>query len=162
MNHIEIASNICREFEGLVLKAYICPAGYWTIGYGNRFYEDGTPVRKGQIITKERAEALLLNTLLDYDRQITPVITANITINQRAALLDFAFNAGPDIDADTVAEGLGDSTLLKYVNANPNDPKIKTEFLRWTKARNTKTGLLEVSPGLVRRRTREANTYFSK
>ena len=50
-----------------------------------------------------------------------------------------------------VAEGLGDSTFLKHVNANPNDPKSKTEFLRWTKARNTKTGLLEVSPGLVRR-----------
>ena len=64
---------------------------------------------------------------------------------QLAALVDFAYNVGLDIDADTIAEGFGDSTLLRLVNANPNDPRIfkyvldkdgiaKTgscEFLRW-------------------------------
>ncbi|OUI90098.1 lysozyme, partial [Acetobacter persici] len=33
---ISIAAGLAREYEGLRLKPYICPAGYWTIGYGNR------------------------------------------------------------------------------------------------------------------------------
>lgn len=159
--HIQIAADICREFEGLELKAYVCPAGKWTIGWGSTFYEDGSPVRQGHTITKERAEVLLMNTLNQFDAQITPIITSNVNPKQRGALLDFAFNLGADIDTDTVAEGLGDSTLLKKVNANPNDPAIRTEFMKWNKARNKKTGLVEVMPGLTRRRTKEADIYFS-
>jgi len=56
-------SNKCyaliKEFEGCQLKAYKCPAGIWTIGYGNTQYEDGRPVREGDTITQERAEKLL-------------------------------------------------------------------------------------------------------
>lgn len=159
--HIAIAADICREFEGLKLTAYLCPAGKWTIGYGSTFYEDGSPVRSGHTITKERAEALLLNTLNSFWKQIAPIITGHVNDKQRAALLDFAFNVGPDIDDDTIAEGLGDSTLLKKVNANPSDPAIRAEFMKWNKARNPKTGAIDILPGLTRRRTKEADIYFS-
>lgn len=161
MNHIQIAADICREFEGTKLNAYVCPAGKWTIGIGCTFYENGSPVKKGDKITLERAESLLQFVLLSFSKQIAPIITANINENQRGALLSFAYNVGPDIDADTIAEGLGDSTLLKKVNANPSDPAIRTEFMKWDKSRNPKTGQLETPPGLIRRRKFEADTYFS-
>ena len=48
------------------------------------------------------------------------------------------------------------STLLKKVNANPTDPTIKDEFLKWTKAGG------KVLKGLVTRRTAEADLYFTK
>jgi lysozyme len=60
-----LPSNKCYElikrFEGLILKAYKDKTGVWTIGYGGTHYEDGTPVRSGDRITKARAEKLLIN-----------------------------------------------------------------------------------------------------
>jgi lysozyme len=162
MKYIEIASNICKEFEGLKLEAYLCPAGKWTIGYGSTFYQNGTRVKKGDKITLDQANKLLENILMSFDKDLDTLLTTEITDNQRGALLDFAFNAGSDIDADTIAEGLGDSTLLKKVNANPSDKTIEQEFMKWNKFRNPKTGAIEVLAGLTRRRRKEADIYFSK
>jgi lysozyme len=41
------------------------------------------------------------------------------------------------------------------VNANPNDPEIANEFLKWNKAGG------KVMPGLTRRREAESKLYFS-
>jgi lysozyme len=49
----------------------------------------------------------------------------------------------------------GRSTLLKKVNANPNDPTIKDEFMRWV-GKDPKT-----INGLRNRRQAEAELYFS-
>ena len=51
--------NMIMNYEGLALEAYRCPAGKVTIGYGTTVYPDGTPVKIGDKITKERAEELL-------------------------------------------------------------------------------------------------------
>ena len=53
-----------------------------------------------------------------------------------------------------IAEGLGDSTLLKKVNANPNDPTIRYEFMKWI----SKGTIFE--KGLRKRRKEEADMYF--
>jgi lysozyme len=45
------------------------------------------------------------------------------------------------------------STLLRKVNANPKDPSIRAEFMKWTRANNV------VLKGLVRRREAEAKLY---
>ena len=50
-----------HHYEGLKLTAYLCPAKVWTIGYGNTFYENGTKVKQGDKITKERADQLFIN-----------------------------------------------------------------------------------------------------
>ena len=56
---VEIAAALCRPFEGLRLKPYICPAGYPTIGYGTVYKPDGTKVTMDhQPISKETAEDL--------------------------------------------------------------------------------------------------------
>ncbi len=155
MTHIEVASALIKEFEGCKLKAYLCPAGKWTIGYGNTFYEDGRPVKSGDVITQARAEELLRFVVMQFAKDVAKLVTSAVNENQRGALIDFAYNLGSDIDADTIAEGLGDSTLLKKVNANPNDPTIRAEFLKWNKAGG------KVLNGLTRRREAEANVYFS-
>ena len=33
--NLDIAVALCKHFEGLYLKPYICPAGVPTIGYGS-------------------------------------------------------------------------------------------------------------------------------
>lgn len=37
--------DFVKAKEGLSLTAYLCPAGVWTIGYGNTFYESGIKVK---------------------------------------------------------------------------------------------------------------------
>jgi lysozyme len=142
---IELATQIGKPFEGCKLEAYLCPAKKWTIGWGNTFFEDGTPVKRGDKITQLRAETLHLYKLAEFESGVRRLVKSRCTDFQLAALVDFAYNVGLDIDADTIAEGFGDSTLLRLVNANPNDPRIfkyvldkdgiaKTgscEFLRW-------------------------------
>lgn len=139
--------ELVKEFEGCSLKAYNCPAGIWTIGYGNTQYENGKAVKKGEVITLERAEQLLEVILIKFVQQIGELVKSKVNQNQKDALTDFAYNCG--------VGNLRSSTLLKKVNADPNDKTIRTEFEKWTRANG------KVLNGLVKRRTAEANLYFS-
>ena len=52
-----LAAKLCRRFEGLYLRPYLCPAGVPTIGYGSTVYENGMAVQlTDPPITRERAE----------------------------------------------------------------------------------------------------------
>jgi lysozyme len=148
------AIAILHEFESCKLKSYKCPAGVWTIGWGNTFYENGSKVLEGDIITQERADTLFSRIISQFEKDVVFLLKTNVNQNQFSALVSFSYNVGSDIDDDDIPEGLGDSTLLKYVNANPNDPRIRLEFSRWNKAKG------KVLNGLTRRRAAEANLYF--
>jgi lysozyme len=138
---------IIRKFEGLKLKAYLCPANVWTIGYGNTFYENGSKVQEGDKITLERADKLLFFVVQKFEAEVKKLVKSDINENMLGGLTSFAFNVG--------AGNLAKSTLLKKVNANPNDATIRDEFNRWTKAGG------KVLNGLVTRRKAEADLYFS-
>jgi lysozyme len=138
--------DLIKSFEGCKLIAYQCSAMRWTIGYGNTFFEDGTPVKPGDRITQERAEKLLDIIIKDFSDRIEKTIKTILTDNQKSALLSFTYNVG--------IANLQKSTLLKKVNYNPNDPTIRLEFMKWNKAGG------KVLNGLTRRREAEANLYF--
>ena len=140
--------RLLAKHEGLSLKAYKCPAGVWTIGYGNTFYEDGTKVKEGDIITRQRAEELLRVIANDFAKKVASVVKQSLTIEQFDALVSFAYNVG--------IANLAKSTLLKKVNANPSDPTIRQEFEKWNKANG------RVLKGLVTRRKEEADLYFTR
>jgi lysozyme len=137
--------DLIKRFEGCKLKAYRCPSLLWTIGYGNTFYEDGTKVKEGDVITQERAEQLFDLIVNDFAEQVDALVKSNVTENNFAAIVSFTFNVG--------VGNLKKSTLLKKVNANPKDPSIPAEFKKWTRANNV------VLKGLVRRREAEAKLY---
>lgn len=140
-NITEDAIKAICNFEGLVLKAYKCPAGVWTIGYGHT-----RGVKKGQVITKEKAIEYLKS---DIEPIVKYLNRLNIckTQGQFNALTDFIFNLG-----------LGNfikSTLYKYIKTGKSDDLICSQFLRWVYAGGKKLD------GLVKRRTWEANTWRS-
>lgn len=137
--------DLIKKFEGCKLKAYKCPAGLWTISWGLTFYPDGTKVKEGDSITKERAEQLFDFIVDDFAAKVDALVKANITDNNFAAIVSFTFNVG--------VGNLRKSTLLKKVNANPKDKTIGAEFRKWTRANG------EVLKGLVRRREAEAKLY---
>jgi lysozyme len=140
--------NLIKSFEGLRLKPYLCSAKVATIGYGNTFYENKTKVTlKDLPITEQRATELLEWSLKGFERYVDSYCIDTINQNQFDALVSFCYNLGP--------ANLKKSTLLKKVNADPNDPTIRAEFLKWNKAGG------RALAGLTRRRTAEADLYFS-
>lgn len=141
--------DLIISFESVRLEAYKDPIGIWTIGIGATYYEDGSKVKQGDKISQERAIELFQNTLKrDFEPAIRRRVTADINQNQFDALVSFVFNCG---------EGnFKKSTLLKRINANPNDPNIELEFAKWCKSGG------KVLTGLVRRRKAESDLYFKK
>ncbi len=138
---------IIRKYEGLRLQAYICPSGLATIGFGATFFENGTRVKLGDKITRDRADQLLFFQVKLFADEVRRTVKSNINENQLGALVSFCFNVG--------GAAFGKSTLAKKVNANPSDSTIRNEFMRWTR------GGGKVLPGLVKRREEEANLYYA-
>jgi lysozyme len=139
-------ADLIKEFEGCKLKSYQCSAKKWTIGFGNTFYEDGSPVMPGHAITQEKADQLFEIIANEFAEKVAKLVPSHITPNQFGALVSFAYNCG--------IANLQKSTLLKKVNANHNDLTIRAEFAKWNKAGG------KVLAGLTRRREAEANLYF--
>ena len=84
--------DLIQKHEGCRLQAYLCPAGVWTIGWGTTRYPDGNPVKEGDIITKDYADALLTDYLI---REVYPVfckIPFRLTENQKDALSSLIYN----------------------------------------------------------------------
>jgi lysozyme len=144
---MKIAIDIIKKFEGCKLASYKCQAGIYTIGYGSTFYENGSKVNSGDAISQQRAESLLLTTVTKFSSEVNKIVKSNVNDNQRSALISFAFNLG--------VGALKKSTLLKLVNANPNDPQIAHEFMKWVNAGG------KPSNGLINRRRAELHLYFS-
>ena len=151
----KLGIDLMHFFEGCKLEAYECSGSlplpkdkkFFTIGWGNTFYENGTPVNQGDKITQDRANSLFVFVANKFADEIKKLIKTNLNENQFSALVCFAYNVGTG--------NLAKSTLLKKVNANLNDPSISNEFLRWNKAGGK--ALL----GLTRRRTAESKLYFT-
>ena len=139
-------ADLIKSFEGCKLKAYQCSAKKWTIGYGNTFFEDGTPVKIGDAITQDKAEKMFGLIADEFAGKVAKLVPSHITPNQFGALVSFAYNCG--------VVNLQKSTLLKKVNANPNDPSIRAEIMKWNRAGG------KILAGLTRRREAEANLYF--
>ena len=139
--------DLIKDFEGLYLTAYVCPAGLNTIGWGTTRI-NGRPVRSGLKITKSQAEEYLLKDLEVFERGVMTLL-GNIVINENqfSALVSFSYNVG--------LTALRNSTLLRVIKRNPNDAEIRNQFMRWTRA----SGI--ILNGLVRRRKSEADLYFS-
>lgn len=136
---------IAKE-EGLRLKAYQDSVGVWTIGYGSTRYEDGSKVRMGDTITRQRAENLFRNTLKVYENGVNGAIKRAINQNQFDALVSLCYNIG--------VAGFSRSTVARKVNADPCDTYIRHAFEMWRNAGTHKGILLD-------RRKREADLYFS-
>ena len=140
---LEIASALARRFEGFYPRAYLCPAGVPTIGFGATFYEDGTRVQlTDPPITRERADSLLLwQVQMRFLPAVLRLCPGVNSPERLAALIDFGFNLG--------SARLKTSTLRRRVNAGRWDV-VPSELLKWNR------GGGRVLAGLTRRRRAEA------
>lgn len=130
-----------KHFEGLRLTSYYCVARRCTIGYGHA----GPEVKPGMTITKEYAEALLLNDLDAAERAVAELVKVPLTSGQHAALVDFVFNLGRG--------ALAGSTLLKVLNKRQY-AKASDELMRWVHAGG------QIVAGLQRRRLKARDMFL--
>lgn len=128
-----------KEFEGLRAKAYRCPAGVWTIGYGHT-----AGVRQGMTISEREADKLLRE---DVGKVETAVNSLGICSRQGEfdALVSFAFNIG--------IQALKGSSLLRCIERGDSKREIQRQFRRWVYSGG------KVLAGLVIRREWEAKRY---
>lgn len=142
---------LIKRYEGLCLNSYLCPSGVWTIGYGHT----GPDVKRGQSVTKAQAEELLRKDLARCEEDVRLLLEERpVTENQFSALVSFTYNCGSDIDEDSKAEGLGDSTLLKKL-LRGDVIGASMEFEKWVR------GGGKILPGLVARRAAERDLFLA-
>lgn len=134
--------ELIKKHEGCRLKAYLCPAGVWTIGYGHT-----KDVKPNDAITEEQTEELLKQDLGMFEEVITKHLDVALSQNQFDALVSFAFNVG--------CGALLGSTLWEKLQKDPSDESIAGEFAKWRNANG------KVLSGLVKRRADEAKLYFN-
>lgn len=101
---------VVKDFESFYDKAYVCPAGVLTIGYGSTWnFRNGRGVKPGDTTTKEEAENELARDLQVAVNDIKRILPAGIQLNQGQydALVSFAFNmGGPNFSKSRVAAAL--------------------------------------------------------
>ena len=135
------AYELIKQFEGLRLEAYLCPAGIWTIGYGHT-----SGVSPNSFITIQEADEYLHRDVATIEMQLNKL---NLSLRQCQwdAIVSFVFNVG--------IGNFKASTLLAKILINPDDNSIMDEFLRWVYANG------KVMRGLQKRRLTEMKLYFS-
>lgn len=159
--------ELIKNYEGLRLKAYYCPARVLTIGYGNtnycreieqKFITDNKQLLKDDpanykkkydqfinsiVIDENKAEDLLKNDLKFFENFLNNWCQNNkvtLTVNEYSALISFIFNLG--------ANNFKNSTLAKRILAG-RKMDAAVEFGKWNKAAG------KVLKGLSDRRNQE-------
>lgn len=133
--------DIIKEFEGLELDAYQCPAGVWTIGYG---HTEG--VKPGDKIDQVEASRLLKHDIIKFEHSVESLVRVPLTENMFSALVSFTYNLG--------GNNLAKSTLLKELNQR-HYGDAANQFLVWIMISS------KPSKGLLRRRIAERKLFLS-
>ena len=133
---------LIKKFEGCELNAYQCSADVWTIGYGHT-----RGVSEGDTCTKDDAEKILIDDLVEFEGYVNDLVDTELTQNQFDALVAWTFNLGPT--------NLKSSTLLTRLNSGDLDD-VPHQIKRWNKAGG------KVLDGLVRRREAEALLWLEE
>jgi lysozyme len=120
----------------------------WTIGWGNTYYEDGSSVKEGDIITKDRAKRLLDFVVRQKEAAIRPYIKVYLNENQYAALLSLVYNCG---EGNTRR-----SELLDLINSGADPATIADQY---DETCITAKGVYVA--GLYNRRMREIKLFFT-
>lgn len=124
--------------EGEVLRAYRCPAGFWTIGVGLTAASGVVTPKSGMTITREESRRLLR---LALERNYAPRVVAALRPTVQHVFdgaISFDFNTG----------GIARATWVGHYLAGRVSEAAKS-FSSWTRAAG------KVLPGLVARRARE-------
>lgn len=136
-------------------KAYLCPAGVWTCGWG---CTEGVSALTHW--TREEAEDALRREMTKHEASVHRLVTVPLNQGQFDSLVSLCYNIG--------AGALGKSTLLKHLNAG-DYARAASHFADFKYARvqgdtarlyKVKDGTRVALAGLVTRRANEMNLFL--
>jgi|TARA_R100000306_G_C4375093_1_gene141621 lysozyme len=143
----ESGLEIIKHFEGWSSSAYICPAGYISIGYGSCWDDKGIRITDSHPdITRDTGTAYLKREVSHVEKAIERLITAELTENMFSAIGSLAYNIGTG--------ALQRSTLRMKLNRG-NYIGASQEFPKWRR------GGGKILKGLVLRRAKEKELFLS-
>lgn len=134
-----------KKEEGFIPKAYWDYKQY-SIGYGSGKYENGNSVKEGDVVTEEKATAMLeswINKVVDIS--IKKYVVVSLPQNRYDSLCSFIYNVGNS--------AFETSTLLKLLNQN-KILEAADEFDRWIYAGG------KTLDSLVKRRRKEKELFL--
>ena len=137
--------KLITDFEGLELKAYLCPAGVWTVGYG----ATGNGIKSGTVWTESQASADLTRRCNIIGLWLDGVLTKPVNQRQKDAMISLVYNIGQT--------AFKNSSVLRHFNAGKIELAADS-FLLWNKA--TINGKKVVLSGLDRRRAAERSLFL--
>ena len=133
--------------EGYSSKAYVpVPGDRVTIAYGTTVYPDGTPVKKGDVVTREQAQAYLKHDTEKFIKEMNRCIKVPISQGEFEAYTSLTYNIG--------SGAFCRSTLVKKLNTWDYKGACD-EILRWSFFKGKQL------PGLVKRRNQEHKLCLS-
>ena len=145
---LQNAATLAEQFEGFSSTPYQDPAGVWTVGFGTtRDINDNPVTANTPAIDLEGAHQLMLRDLQTALEVVNENVQVKLTINEKAALIDFVYNLG--------AGNFASSTLLRLLNAGDYQGAAD-QFERWDHAGGV------VLAGLLHRRLAEKALFEQK
>ncbi len=138
---LDLAIPLIQRWEGCRLAAYQCPAGVWTVGWG----QTGPNIKRGTRWTQEQADAALASALQAFSSQVNAAIKVPLSSGEKAAVVSLAYNIG--------IGSFKKSTLLRLLNEGQFAAAAK-QFARWNRAGG------EVLRGLSNRRAAERALFL--
>lgn len=138
-----LAMELIKEFEGFNPRRYRCPSGVWTIGYGRT-----TGELNESTVTTVELEDMWLSKEVEKLIELIEKELPGLNDYQYAALASFVYNVG--------FTAFYKSMLFEVIKTGDR-AAISFHFKRWNKGAGS-----NILPGLIRRREREVNLYFTK
>lgn len=135
--------DLIKRFEGCKLKPYLCPAGYWTAGYGHVIGNGKTKPEK-QLYTQEEVNELLRTDLVRFEQGVLRYCPVPLTQFEFDSLVSFSFNLGLGV--------LQRSTLRRKILRQDKQAAARN-ILKYNKAGG------QVLKGLTRRREAEYRMF---
>ena len=139
--------TLIKAFEGFRARAYKCPAGIWTIGYGHTSNAGPPDVHEGMVVSRDEADAILARDAQSFAAGVAKDLKVEIGDQQFSALVSFAYNVG--------LGNFRSSSVLRAVNAG-DVTAVPRRLQLWIRAGG------KVLPGLVRRRAAEAELFVGE
>lgn len=134
------AKKLIAQYEGCRLKAYRCPAGKWTIGYG-----ETQGIKEGMEWTQKQADDALEKRIVQMKKEILATCPAlKPSSNRLAACISLAYNIG--------IGNFAGSSVAKYIRRGEYRAAADA-FGMWVYVGKQKL------PGLVNRRQAERTVF---
>lgn len=149
----DIGIELIKHFESCKLQAYEDSVGIWTIGFGAITYPNGKKVQKGDKITQQEADDLLLYHIIQKKLLVLGRINRDLQQQELDALVSFAYNAGTGYYS-------GGRYYDYNIWVNVNNRLEGADMRRYWESLAVTAGGKKLA-GLVRRRKAEAEMYLT-